>query len=114
MKQIRRMAAAALLAALGGCSTWWPFGSSGEEQKPRLPEGAVEYSCAQGKQLVVRFTADRKSAWVYFPDREFRLDRTGSDERYGNGVSTLVVRDEVVSLDADGGLTFAECARTKP
>jgi len=103
----------AVTAALNGCSSgWWPFGSSGE-QPVRLPEGAVEYACAQGKRLLVRYTPDAKSAWIIYPDREFRLDRVGSgpEDRYSNGVSTLVSREDVVTLDSEGSPQFVDCRR---
>ena len=114
MRTVRWIVLAAVVGSLHGCSGgWWPFGRSSGEQQARLPEGATEYFCAQGKRLLVRYTPDGKSAWVIYPDREFRLDRVGSGERYSNGVSTLIARDDVVTLDSEGGTQFADCRRTK-
>ena len=109
----RILTSTALVSSLlAGCSGWWPFGGSGAEQAPRLPEGAVEYQCAQGKRLVARLASDGKSAWVFFPDREFRLDRVGSSDRYSNGVSTLTVRGDILTLESEGNPLF-DCSRTK-
>ena len=112
----RWLAAAAAAGVLNGCSGgWWPFGSSSGEQPARLPEGAVEYVCAQGKRLLVRHASDGKSVWIFYPDREFRLDRVsaGSGDRFSNGVSTLVARDDVLTLDSEGSAQFVDCKRAK-
>jgi hypothetical protein len=105
------MTAALLAALLGGCSGgWWPFGRSGGGA-PRIPAGATEYACAEGKQLLVRF--EGKSAWVYFPDREFRLDQS-APERYGNGVTTLSLEGDSAHLDTEGKRQLADCKRKTP
>jgi len=108
----RPLLAVAAVSILAGCSgSWWPFGRSGTEQAAvRLPDGAAEYQCAQGKRLVVRLTNDAKSAWIFFPDREFRLDRSASGDRYSNGVSTLIIRDDVLTLESEGN-QFVDCRR---
>jgi membrane-bound inhibitor of C-type lysozyme len=98
-------------AACGG--SWWPFGGGGAELRPRLPAGATEYACAANQTLIVRYTSDGKSAWVIYPDREFRLDRTASDsgDRYTNGVSTLMTEGDETSLEEGGSRLFAACKR---
>jgi membrane-bound inhibitor of C-type lysozyme len=109
-----RIAAALLATMLGGCSGgWWPFGRSDAELPNRIPAGATEYACAQGKRLLVRHSADGKSAWVILPDREFRLDRVaaGPGDRFSNGVSTLQVQGEEAVLESEGSRQFADCKR---
>ena len=107
-KTAAAMAMALTATLLGACSGgWWPFGSSGS-QAPRIPAGATEYACAEGKQLLVRF--EGKSAWVFLPDREFRLDQ-GADERYSNGVTTLSLQGDSAQLDTEGKRQFADCKR---
>jgi len=104
----------ALGLLLSGCSsTWTPWGSSNQEQPRRLPDGAVEFDCAQGKKLIVRHAADGKSVWVMLPDREFRLDRiaASSAERYSNGPSTLGVESDGITLDVDGTRQFTDCKK---
>jgi membrane-bound inhibitor of C-type lysozyme len=104
-----------LIAAvmLAGCSGGWlPWSSSsGESGVPRTPPGAKAYACEGGKRLLVRFESDAKSAWVIYPDREFRLDRTtsASGERYSNGSTTLATKDDEATLDESGGVQFARC-----
>ncbi len=96
---------------LGGCSSWWPFGSSSGGERDRIPAGAAEYVCAEGKRLVVRVDEGGKSVWVFFPDREFRLQQIGSSDRYGNGSTTLSLQGDGAQLDSDGSRQFADCKR---
>ena len=109
--RIAAIGAAALLTACGG--GWWPFGGTPSDPATRVPPGATEYACAGSKRLLVRYTPDGKSAWVIYPDREFRLDRVGgsSGDRYTNGVSTLSVQGEEVMLEEAGARLFTECKR---
>lgn len=109
-----RIAITILAAAMSGCtSSWLPWGQADKELPRRLPDGAVEFACAQGRSLVLRHAADGKSVWVIYPDREFRLDRTGatSVERYTNGLTTLTVEPDGIAIDGDGTRQFAGCKR---
>jgi membrane-bound inhibitor of C-type lysozyme len=112
LKRTTIVTAVTLLAmAAGGCSGgWWPFGRSGDESN-RIPSGATEYVCAEGKRLIVRFDDGAKSAWVFLPDREFRLQQSGSSDRYSNGISTLSLQGDNVHLDSEGIRQFADCKR---
>src|SRR4029453_9731260 len=84
----KTLAAFVVVVMLIGCSGggWVPWSKSSGEA-PRLPPGAKGYACEGGKRLIVRIDADAKSAWVIYPDREFRLNRVGSEsgEQYSNG-----------------------------
>jgi membrane-bound inhibitor of C-type lysozyme len=105
-------AIAAVVAAmtLSACSGLWPFGRSDSEAK-RVPPGATEYACADGKRLLVRFSEDGKSAWIFYPEREFRLDRSGGSDRYSNGITTLSLQGDSAQLDSEGMRQFADCKR---
>jgi len=109
-----RIAAAGAAALLTACSGgWWPFGARSSDPATRIPPGATEYSCAGNKRLLVRYTPDGKSAWVIYPDREFRLDRgsAAGGERFTNGVSTLSVQGDEVMLEDSGARLFTACKR---
>jgi len=101
--------AAVLLAGCGG-SSWMPWSRSSGEA-PRTPPGAKGYACDGGKRLLVRFESDAKSAWVIYPDREFRLERvtSGSGERFSNGRTALSVKDGEAVLEEGGAVQFANC-----
>ena len=112
--QVAAIGAAALLTACAG-SGWWPFGGPSADPSTRVPPGATDYRCAGNKRLFVRHAADGKSAWVIFPDREFRLDRASasSGERFTNGGSTLLVNGDEVALEEGGTRLFTECKRAQ-
>jgi membrane-bound inhibitor of C-type lysozyme len=109
MKRLRFFLFSVALFGAAGCSSWWPFGSSAE--RPRWPADATVYACDAGKQLVVRYADGGKSAMVFFPEREFRLDQesVASGVRYTNGRTTLTTKDEGVTLEESGSALYANC-----
>ena len=102
---------ASAVSACGG--GWWPIGRTSDNPSARIPSGATEYACANDRRLLVRYSADGNSAWVIYPDREFRLDRTasGADERFSNGVSTLSKQGDEAMLEESGTRLFVDCKR---
>jgi membrane-bound inhibitor of C-type lysozyme len=111
---VRAAAVACAALALAGCSSWWPFGSSSSgSDRPRWPADAVVYKCDAGKQLVVQYLDSGKSAMIWFPDREFRLDPivAASGARYSNGRTTLYTQGDEASLEDGGQRTHADCKR---
>lgn len=88
-----------------GCSSvnLWPFGSEGAQERSRVPANATEFQCEGGKRFYVRYLDSGSSAWVIFPEREFRLDKVAaaSGTRYSNGSTTLDVSGNEATL-ADG------------
>jgi len=104
--------AACLVAGCGG-GGWWPFGESTPDPAARIPAGATPYTCAGGKTLYVRYASDGKSAWVIYPDREFRLDRveSGGGETYTNRITTLIRNGDAATLDEENARVFNDCKR---
>jgi membrane-bound inhibitor of C-type lysozyme len=102
---------AMLLTACSG--SWWPLGRTAADESTRIPAGATDYACANGKRLLVRHTADGKFAWVIYPDREFRLDRVAADsgDRFTNGVSTLSTQGDETMLEEAGTRLYVDCKR---
>ena len=104
----------ALCALLVGCSgmpSVWPFGSSGNPARPRVPVDATAYNCDNGRKLYVRYLDNGKAAWVILPEREFRLDpvAAASGARYSNGAATLDTRGGEASLSDGATITHANC-----
>lgn len=108
---IKRMLAAALLCALGGCESlkWW----GGPAEQSRIPRNAVVYQCDGGKKLAVRFDEGGKSAMIIFPEREFRLDQAegASGTRYTNGRATLYTKGDEARLEEGGSATYDNCKK---
>ena len=111
-------AAASLLAAmvLAGCGSvervgdWW---RGNVTEAPRIAPGAVEYVCDGNKIFQARFEAAAQSAWIRFPDREFRLDAVpgAAAGRYSNGRTTLNTKGDEAFLTEGTTINYANCKR---
>lgn len=112
---MRRIGVLVAGAALAGCSSWWPFGSSSAPDRPWYPPDATVYKCDENKSLVVRYLEGGKSAMVMFPDREFRLDQvvSASGVAYSNGRSHLRTKGEEAQLDEGASPLYANCKRVQ-
>jgi membrane-bound inhibitor of C-type lysozyme len=110
LSPIRGAAAAALIVFLAACSSW---GSSGE--RPRWPADATIYQCDAGRELVVQYLDNGKSAMVMYAERDFRLDQVeaASGVRYSNGRTTLHTKDAEAFLEEGGQTVFANCKRVR-
>lgn len=104
---------AAALLALAGCGSidLWPFGSARSPEVSRKPVGATEYQCNNERRLYVRYLDNGASAWVIFPEREFRLDKvaSASGTRYSNGIAMLERDGDEVSLRDGPTVAFTGC-----
>jgi len=91
-------------AALTGCGS--------NRERPRYPSDATVYQCEGGKQLVVQYLDRGKSAMVFYPDREFRLDQVSaaSGARYSNGRTTLSTKGRDAVLEENGQALFSGCS----
>jgi membrane-bound inhibitor of C-type lysozyme len=112
---MRRIVVACAAAALAGCSSWWPFGSSSSPDRPWYPSDASVYKCESNKTLVVRYLEGGKAAMVMFPDREFRLDQVSSASgvAYSNGRTDLRTKGDEVQLEEGGNPQYANCKRVQ-
>jgi membrane-bound inhibitor of C-type lysozyme len=99
--------------ALSGCGSidLWPFGSPEPQELSRKPVGATEYQCNNDRRLYVRYLDNGASAWVIFPEREFRLDKvdSASGTRYSNGLAMLEKDGDEVSLRDGPTVAFTGC-----
>ena len=106
-----------LLGLLTACGTvdtvsqWWKGGTL---ESPRLAAGVSEYTCDGSKVFQMRMETGTQSAWVRFPDREFRVDPVPGDAtgRYTNGRTTLNLKGEEAFLTEGTAVTYANCKRT--
>ena len=98
---------------LAGCSSinLWPFGDSKPQEVSRKPVNATEYQCNNDRRLYVRYLDNGASAWVIFPEREFRLDKVASESglRYSNGIAMLERNGDEVSLRDGPTVAFTGC-----
>lgn len=115
-KRFIRCALPALLGLtplLAGCGSvnLWPFGSEGAQERSRAPANATAYECEGGKRFYVRYLEGGGSAWVIFPEREFRLDKVAAPTgiRYSNGSATLDVNGSEAALADGPAVSFTAC-----
>ena len=97
---------------LAGCSTisnlsLWPFGSENTGREPGPPPNSTEYRCNGGKTFYVRMLPGG-DAWVIYPDRQVRLEKTG-ETRYSNGIATLRIEATETSLDDGPAISYSGC-----
>lgn len=114
MKCIASILAAGLVVFTPGCATVERMWSGGPTEQKRVRAGVTEFSCDANRKLLVRFDAAGKTAWVIFPEREFRLDQVpgASGLQYSNGRTTLSTQGDEASLEEASAVTFANCKRS--
>ena len=103
-----------LLSACGGINLW-PFGGEQVRERPRTPTNAVEYQCSGSKRFYLRLIENGAAAWVFFPEREVRLDKSAaaaaSGQRYSNGIAVLTLNGNEATLDDGPASAFAGCKK---
>ncbi len=104
---------AVAIAGCGMAEKVGAFWKGGALEAPRLAPGAIEYLCDGNKTFQARIDSSTQSAWVKFPDREFRLDAVpgASTGRYTNGRTTLNTKGDEAFLTEGTAVSFANCKR---
>jgi membrane-bound inhibitor of C-type lysozyme len=102
-----------LAVVTGGCGSianLWPFGESKSPERTRVPANATEYRCEGGKTFYVRYLEDG-AAWVFFPERQVRLEKAESSAgtRYTNGIATLKIEGAAVTLTDGPSISYLGC-----
>ncbi len=105
------VAGVSLTLVLGACGSvnLWPFG--GETQgRPRVVPNATEYRCPNGSVFHLRML-ESGAAWVIYPDREVRLDKStaGGATRYSNGIAVLELNGGEANLRDGPAISYAGC-----
>ena len=80
------------------------FGGDSVQERSRTPANATEYQCAAGKRLYVRTLDGGEAVWLILAERELRLERIGSSQRYSKGNTVLSLNGNEASF-ADGTAT---------
>ena len=112
--RITQSAAIACVAALlSACSSInldaLSFGGIKEQDTSRPPAGATAYQCENSRHFFVRYVDNGAAAWVMLPDREFRLNKTGSGNSYSNGSDRLELKDKEATLWDGATAAYAGC-----
>ena len=108
---------ALLLAGCGDMNLkkYNPFGGDSVQERSRTPANATEYQCAAGKRLYVRTLDGGEAVWLILAERELRLERIGSSQRYSKGNTVLSLNGNEASF-ADGTATppYSACKTAGP
>ena len=99
----------AIALLLGGCGDvnlrkYNPFGDGSTPERSRTPANATEYQCAGGKRLYIRMLDGGEAVWLILAERELRLERIGSSQRYSKGNTVLSLNGNEAGF-ADGTAT---------
>ncbi len=114
--RIAALAATALL--LNGCSgkmNIWPLGgdkTGGEKSTERSNATTVnpgEYLCNAGKRFTVRTVDGGKAVWLVLPEREVRLDKGDTGNRYSSGNTLLELNGSEATLSDGTATVYAGC-----
>lgn len=108
------LAPVCLSVLLSGCSNIpavnvWPFG--GEKARDLTPANSTEFQCKGGKRFYVRYLENGNAAWLIYPDREVRLDKTDGT-RYSNGIAALTINGDEALLTDGPAIAYTECKAT--
>jgi membrane-bound inhibitor of C-type lysozyme len=97
---------ALLLAGCGDMNIkkYNPFGGDPVQERSRVPANATEYQCAGGKRIYVRMLDGGEAVWLFLAERELRLDRIGTSQRYSKGNTVLNLNGNEAGF-ADGTAT---------
>ncbi|WP_137719726.1 hypothetical protein [Methylobacillus flagellatus] len=102
------LVAALLLSACGTVKSLNPFKEERINPDPVAPANSITYQCEQFKRFYLRkLDKESNAVWLILPDRELRLERTGTD-LYSNGIAVLNTSPEAGSL-SDGALRYTGC-----
>ena len=108
---------ALLLAGCGDMNLkkYNPFGGDSVQERSRTPANATEYQCAAGKRLYIRTLDGGEAVWLILAERELRLERIGSSQRYSKGNTVLSLNGNEASF-ADGTATppYSACKTAGP
>ncbi len=97
---------ALLLSACGDMNLrkYNPFSGDPVQEQSRTPANATEYQCAGGKRLYIRMLDGGEAVWLILPERQLRVERIGSSQRYSKGNTVLSLNGSEASV-ADGTAT---------
>jgi membrane-bound inhibitor of C-type lysozyme len=102
---------ALLLSACGDMNLkkYNPFGGDSTQERSRAPANATEYQCAAGKRLYVRMLDGGEAVWLILAERQVRLERIGSSQRYSTGNTVLSLNGSDATLADGGAPTYSAC-----
>lgn len=96
---------------LAGCSSvdkYNPFSETRPAETYR-PSNATEYLCDGNKRFFVRMLEKEDAAWLIYPDREVRLEKSPDSTRYTNSVAVLEISGTEATLNDGPNIAYTAC-----
>ena len=88
--------------------------SEESEEKSIRPENSVEYNCEKKKTFFLIYLNEKKSVWIIFPNREFKLNQVDeSISKYTNDITTLEISAEKTQKKKEKEVLYKECVEKK-
>lgn len=95
--------------AFAGCGSldYIPYIGDGKTSKSGAPKNATRYLCKSGQSFYVRLLNSENAAWLIFPNREVRFEKSG--DRYTNGSAALELKDSEANIVDGSDVTYKNC-----
>ena len=97
-----------LLTACGSVDKLNPFSES-KPAEPWKPSNATEYLCEGNKRFFVRMLDKENAAWLIYPDREVRLEKSSAGNSYTNSVAVLEINGGEATLKDGATIDYRSC-----
>ncbi len=102
-----------LILSVAACSSVDKYNPFSEEKPAEAykPANSTEYLCEGNKRFFVRMLDKENAAWLIYPDREVRLEKSaeGSGNSYTNSVATLELNGADATLNDGPNISYAGC-----
>ena len=97
-----------LLSACGSVDKYNPFSES-KPAEPWKPSNATEYLCEGNKRFFVRMLDKENAAWLIYPEREVRLEKSSAGNIYTNSVAVLEINGSEATLKDGATIDYQAC-----
>lgn len=98
------------VAACGSVDKYNPF-TEEKAAETYKPANSTEYLCEGNKRFFVRMLDKENAAWLIYPDREVRLEKSAEEpsNSYTNGVAILKVDGTETTLSDGPNVNYTAC-----
>jgi hypothetical protein len=86
------------------------FFSWGDTEQDQIPDDAIMYECKAKNRFFIKYLDDKKTIWIVFPEREFKLYQDEVNPAiYTNSLTTLELSNENTLVKDQKGIVYENC-----
>ena len=86
------------------------FFSWGDNEQDQIPKDAIMYECKAKNRFFIKYLDDKKTIWIVFPEREFKLYQDEANPAiYTNSLTTLELSNENTLVKDQKGIVYENC-----